>query len=221
MVKLVEMPLFPLGTVLFPGMTLPLHIFEDRYKLMISECLQANAPFGVLLIEEGHEVGSVAKPFEIGTSAYITQAETLSGGRMNIMTVGYQRIKVHEFKRDKPYLSGLIEPIPIAELQVELEVNSPATLLRTALLQYLDLFLKNSDGADINLAQIPQEPLPLALFTAITMPFPQTDKQVLLSQPDLQGILLKEIEFLKREMMLLRHMVEYTSRPQDIDFSNN
>ena len=70
-----ELPLFPLNTVLFPGATLPLHIFEDRYKEMISQCIEEHRPFGVLLIRKGREAGDLAEPFEIGTTAHIARVD--------------------------------------------------------------------------------------------------------------------------------------------------
>jgi len=66
-----ELPLFPLNTVLFPGATLPLHVFEERYKQMINQCLESRSPFGVLLIRSGNEVGTPTEPFEVGTTASI------------------------------------------------------------------------------------------------------------------------------------------------------
>ena len=62
----IEIPLFPLNLVLFPGMPLPLHIFEERYKAMIGDCMRYNTPFGVSLIRSGQEVGEAADPHPIG-----------------------------------------------------------------------------------------------------------------------------------------------------------
>src|SRR5687767_9184896 len=114
MADIKEMPLFPLHTVLFPGMVLPLHIFEPRYKVMISECVRENKPFGVILIREGLEVGGPAKTYEFGTSAYITQMEQLKDDRMNIQAVGYQRFKLHGLQQDQPFQIGLVEDMPIS-----------------------------------------------------------------------------------------------------------
>jgi Lon protease-like protein len=66
-----ELPIFPLNVVLFPGMPLPLHIFEERYKSMINRCIQAGHAFGVVLIREGQEVGPPARPHDVGTTAVI------------------------------------------------------------------------------------------------------------------------------------------------------
>ena len=103
--------LFPLQTVLFPGMRMPLHIFEDRYRTMIRECIEEDAPFGVLLIREGAEVGATAIPHNVGTTARITQAEYLEDGRMNIFTIGAQRFRVERLLTDRMYLSGEVELI--------------------------------------------------------------------------------------------------------------
>ena len=84
-----ELPLFPLNTVLFPGMPLPLHIFEDRYKQMINNCLEEKEPFGVVLIRNGKEaLGPLAQPHSIGCTARIVEVQKLSDGRMNITSVG-------------------------------------------------------------------------------------------------------------------------------------
>src|SRR5258708_12127045 len=80
-----ELPLFPLSnTVLFPGMALPLHIFEERYKLMITECIRDSRPFAVVLIPSAHEVGPDATIHTVGTTAHISQVENLNDGRVNI-----------------------------------------------------------------------------------------------------------------------------------------
>jgi Lon protease-like protein len=105
----VKLRLFPLNTVLFPGMRMPLHIFEDRYKTMIRECIEENAPFGVLLIKSGSEVGAGAVPYEVGTTARVLQVEYLDDGRMNIFTIGEQRFRVVNFTTSHPYLQGEVE----------------------------------------------------------------------------------------------------------------
>jgi Lon protease-like protein len=101
--------LFPLQSVLFPGMRMPLHIFEDRYKTMIRECIEEDAPFGVLLIRVGAEVGGAAVPYGIGTTARINQVEYLDDGRMNIFAIGERRFRVVKLDTSHDYLSGEIE----------------------------------------------------------------------------------------------------------------
>ena len=106
--ELLQLPLFPLNLVLFPGMRLPLHIFEERYKTMISDCIDRDAPFGVLLIKEGLEAGGPAEPFRIGTTARITQNTQLEGGRLNILTVGEKRFELVDIVRSTPFMVGNI-----------------------------------------------------------------------------------------------------------------
>ena len=100
----ISLSLFPLNLVLFPGMPLPLHIFEERYKSMIGECRDTEQPFGVVLIKEGLEVGEPADPFMTGTSARIIQVDQLDDGRMNILTQGDRRFQVMEITQKVPYL---------------------------------------------------------------------------------------------------------------------
>ena len=106
-----ELPLFPLNSVLFPGATLPLHIFEERYKLMISRCLEARVPFGVLLIRSGQEIGGGAEPFDVGTTARIARVQRLDEGRLNLVCLGERRFRVTRRLSEAPYLTGEVEPL--------------------------------------------------------------------------------------------------------------
>jgi Lon protease-like protein len=106
-----DLRLFPLNTVLFPGMRLPLHIFEERYKLMIRECIEEDAPFGVVLIKSGEEAGSPATPYDVGTMARIIQVEYLDDGRMNIFSMGERRFRIMTVNTTLPYLRGEVTPI--------------------------------------------------------------------------------------------------------------
>ena len=105
---LLQLSLFPLNVVLFPGMPMPLHIFEERYKAMIGECVDREEPFGIILIKEGQEVGEPAEPVKVGTTARIVQVERLEEGRLNIMTRGEKRFEVVEITHQVPYLAGQV-----------------------------------------------------------------------------------------------------------------
>jgi Lon protease-like protein len=104
-----EIPLFPLNTVLFPGATLPLHIFEDRYKEMITACIDERRPFGVLLIRKGFEVGDLAEPFEVGTTAHIARVDELEEGKLNLLCLGGKRFRTLKVTNNDPYLTGEVE----------------------------------------------------------------------------------------------------------------
>jgi uncharacterized protein len=95
-VQLVDLPLFPLGTVLFPDGVLPLKLFEARYLDMAARCMRTNSPFGVCLIKEGGEVGNPAVPYEIGTVARIAGWDMSEPGLLFITTRGDERFRVLE-----------------------------------------------------------------------------------------------------------------------------
>lgn len=104
-----DIPLFPLRTVLFPGMPLPLRIFEERYKTMVQELLANGGQFGVVLIRSGNEVGAGAVPHKTGTLARITECEEVSGGRFVLTAKGTRRFRLLNMLEPRPYPFGKIE----------------------------------------------------------------------------------------------------------------
>src|SRR5579871_1485068 len=107
-----SLPLFPLHTVLFPQFTLQLHIFEARYKAMISSCIERNAPFGVVLIREGQETGPVAVPHDVGCMARILDFKQLEDGRLHLLAVGERRFRLLEYRETElAYLVGQVETL--------------------------------------------------------------------------------------------------------------
>ena len=105
-----ELPMFPLGTVLLPGGVLPLHIFEPRYRAMISACLDGDGTFGVVLIERGSEVGGGDVRTDVGTLARIVEAEEAPDGRWGVIAVGTTRLRVVEWLPDDPHPRAEVEP---------------------------------------------------------------------------------------------------------------
>ena len=97
------LPMFPLGTVLFPHGVLPLHVFEPRYRLLTERCLADDAVFGVVLIERGSEVGGGDLRFDVGTTARIVQAARVEDGRWVLVAVGEQRVRGERWLPDDPY----------------------------------------------------------------------------------------------------------------------
>lgn len=120
--------MFPLGTVLFPTMVLPLRIFEPRYLEMIAECLADDGAFGVVLIERGFEVGGGDVRFDIGCMAEIVHAASLPDGQQAVVSVGTDRFRVAQWLDDAPYPRAVVEPfdrpletdLPIADLDQKL-----------------------------------------------------------------------------------------------------
>jgi Lon protease-like protein len=101
-----ELPLFPLHTVLCPGVALPLHVFEERYRRMVERCVESGGPFGVVLIREGRETGPLdGRISRIGTTAVIREVGRLPNGRFDLMTVGGRRFRIETLTdSEEPYL---------------------------------------------------------------------------------------------------------------------
>lgn len=128
-----KLPLFPLNTVLFPGAPLTLHIFEERYRLMISRCLEQHTPFGVVLIREGAEVGQYALPYEIGTIAQITRHVRLDDGRYYLTVIGQRRFRIQYTLQRMPYIIASVATLPE---DTSTTIISIAQELRTTYDQY-------------------------------------------------------------------------------------
>lgn len=92
--EVLEIPLFPLHTVLFPGGVLPLKVFEPRYLDMASACMKSKRPFGVCLIAEGKEVGAPARPHPIGTLALMRQWDMVQPGILHLTVAGDHRFRI-------------------------------------------------------------------------------------------------------------------------------
>jgi len=190
------MALFPLNTVLFPGMPLPLHIFEERYKLMIGRCIEEERPFGVVLIQSGPEVGGTAVPHPVGTTALIAAVKQLDDGRMNLIAVGQERFRIVEVIRYEPYLVARVETLQDAEPDREAEALAPE--VHDVLASYLrDLFLILEQPEEE--LQIPSDPGRLSLVAAAVMQIPMGERQALLAMTDVATRLRQEKEWLARE----------------------
>lgn len=191
-----ELPLFPLNTVLFPSLPLPLHIFEERYKLMIGTCVVTDNLFGVCLIREGVEVGGPAEPFEIGTVARISEVERMPDGRMNLMTFGAGRFRIDEVIQREPYLVGRVVMLGPGD-------DAPADDLVGDVADRLLRYLREVRGA----ARLPDRGELLAdvdrlsYLAAATLGLPARERQTFLELDSpvdrlrqAQGLLRREIE---------------------------
>jgi len=104
-----SMPMFPLGTVLFPNMVLPLHIFEPRYRTMFHDLMDGDREFGVVQIARGSETGGGDARHDVGTIARVLQAEELADGRWVAVSVGTRRVRVVDWYPDDPYPQANVE----------------------------------------------------------------------------------------------------------------
>lgn len=181
-----ELPLFPLNTVLFPGMPVELHIFEERYKIMINQCIETHTPFGVVLIQKGRaEGGLLPEPYQIGCTAQITQVQPIGQGRMNISAFGQERFKILSFQRDKPYLVGKVESYPLVSLD-ESYVKSRGEKLESLVLRFLKIMDQSGQIRFKAQQQLPKDTLALAYLAAVLLHLPpaQQRAQLALLIPD-------------------------------------
>ena len=190
------LPLFPLNTVLFPDISLPLHIFEDRYKLMMQHCLDSDAKFGVVLIKAGAEVGEPAICYSTGTVARIEQVDRVEDGRMLISITGQQRFRIKNITQYRPYMAAQVEL-----LEDDVEPQVPPTemeAIREAVTQHLRLAL-GLRGGWIREAKMPSDPVVLSNFIAGTLQVGLHEKQALLEEASASKRLEIELDVLRRE----------------------
>jgi uncharacterized protein len=112
-------PMFPLGSVLLPGMVIPLHVFEPRYQRLVQDCVDAPAhEFGIVLIDRGNEVGGGDSRSDVGVVAMMLQVAQLDDGRYAVVAVGTRRIRVLRWLDDNPYPIAEIEDWPDGDADV-------------------------------------------------------------------------------------------------------
>ena len=98
-----DLPMFPLGSVLFPGAVMPLHVFEPRYRALTGYCLEHDSPLGIVLIERGSEVGGGDVRFTVGTLGRIARSVALPDGRWVLAVVGERRVRVERWLGEDPF----------------------------------------------------------------------------------------------------------------------
>ena len=186
-----DLRLFPLTSVLFPGMRMPLHIFEERYRIMIRECIEEDAPFGVLLIKSGAEVGGGAVPHDIGTTARIMQVEYMDDGRMNIFAVGEQRFRIVSINTTQPYLRGEVAPLETVAASDSAHAAMPRA--REIFDDYLKTYFALGDQWTRGVF-LPADPNDAADYIATRLDVGAELKQELLEQLDPAERLRRELE---------------------------
>lgn len=210
--SLTKLPLFPLGTVLFPGMLLPLHIFEDRYKELMQDLLDGPEPrqFGVIAIKKGRETGAegVSSLFEVGCTSTVREAEQNDQGGYEVVTVGTQRFRLEAIDESRSYLQGDVELLA-EDTGDSATAGRAAHLVAQAFQGYLDV-LTARGLAQVNVPELPQEPALLSYLVAASMIIDLPDRQALLAEPDSLSRLTAERAMLVRETTMLQTL---TARP--------
>ncbi len=205
-----RIPLFPLNTVLFPGATIPLQIFESRYLTMIEDCLKDNSIFGIVLIKSGKEVGDKPNPYSVGTTAKITSVKNISVNRLYITAVGEEKFEILETFNDEPYMSADVEILPNLDIFDE-PPSDEIDEAREIASKHLQSVLGLSGGWVENaLNPTPSNPESLSYFIAQMLQLDPKNRQKLLEEPSSRERLKDCIKFLNNETesMALRLEIE-------------
>ena len=208
------LPLFPLSTVLFPGMRLPLHIFEERYRLLIAQLQEQPEPrqFGVVAIRKGREVGAdgITALYDVGCVATVRQITPHADGRFDVATVGTERFRLLRVDDGLPYFRGEVEP-----LQDEAAADKDDALafavnrVQAGFRSYLNA-LADRGGSVISVADLPDDAILLSYVVGAAMIIDLPERQSLLAAPTAHDRLRLERSLLVRETAMLRAT---TSRP--------
>jgi Lon protease-like protein len=189
-----SLPLFPLGSVLFPGLVLPLHVFEERYRLLVRELLELpeqERRFGVVAIRQGREVGAdgVRALYDVGCVAELRRAERYDDGRFDVVTVGAERFALSGVDDQRPYLTAEVELLeePLGDAA---ELPLLVGAVRAAFHGYLTA-LAGASGDQLE-----------AATTALDL----DARQALLAEPDAASRLRSELALLRRETTLLQRL---------------
>jgi Lon protease-like protein len=171
--------MFPLGIVHFPGVPLPLRVFEPRYRTLVAHCLDGDREFGVVLIERGFEVGGGDSRFDVGTMTSIMGAGMSSDGMVHLQTVGTRRVHIVEWLDDDPYPRADVDDFPPFTLAGP-DVDALAAAerrVRRSLAMRAEL---GEPGAPFNI-ELDDDPDVAAFQLAAIAPLGPLDKQRLLA----------------------------------------
>lgn len=220
-----RLPLFPLDSVLYPGLVLPLHVFEERYRKLVADLLAVpeDAPrrFGVVAIRCGHEVaptgpaGGEPGPmdglgpdperalFDVGCVADVATIRTRPDGRYELVATGTTRFRVVSVDTGGSYLTAEVEPMPE-------ETGPEAGALAAGVARAFRAYQRQLAGAQESTIaaeqELPDDPAVLSYLVAAASMLETADKQRLLAAPDAATRLSEELRLLRRETAVLSRL---------------
>ena len=205
------LPLFPLGhTVLFPGVVLPLHVFEERYRELVRSLVElpkgSRRRFGVVAIRQGWEVGddAVSALHDVGCAAELRRVSRYPDGRYDIVTVGTDRFRLGSVDREsRPYLVGQVDWLPAEPPATG--VAGLADAVGALFAEYVDA-AAGLQGRLTDDAELPGDPTGLAYAVAAAAVLTLEDRQALLEAETTQARLRAELRLLKRETTMVRRL---------------
>lgn len=181
------MPIFPLNAVVFPGVTVPLHVFEDRYRALVHHLLTISAKpdrlFGIVAIREGYEVGThgVASVHRVGCVVQMTSVEPYPDGRFDIEVVGRRRLRMDGLDTSGPFLVGDVETVDEPPDTSAAAVEQAARARET--FEQYRRQLSDLRGDDVLDGDLPRDPEYLSYSLAATCLLTLRERQELLESP--------------------------------------
>jgi Lon protease-like protein len=207
--------LFPLNTVLFPGAVLNLHVFEERYRRMIAECLDANEAFGVVLIRDGQEAGDPdVMPHDVGTTAEISEVTPLPAGCYYISTTGGRRFRIERIVSREPYLMAQVEFLDDAENDEDARASELTHRVLREFREYVRLLVAFSGNASE--VDVPHDPVDASYVVGDALQVADALKQRLLELRTAEARLAAELGFLRRLLPQLRSLLERKKQQESV-----
>ncbi|UMG92118.1 LON peptidase substrate-binding domain-containing protein [Nocardioides sp. TF02-7] len=199
-----QLPMFPLSTVVFPGVSVPLHVFEDRYRALVHHLLRVDDPaerlFGSVAIREGYEVGDhgAQSLFRVGVRLQLTDVEAHADGTFDVVAVGRDRIRLDRLLPGDQFPLGEVADLPEPEARVPAELVERARATFTAYRATLAQIATDPyDGA------LPADPTYLSWVLAASAPLPMAERQQLLEASDAAERLALVVEQLREELQAM------------------
>ena len=204
------MPMFPLNTVMFPGVTVPLHVFEDRYRALVHQLLTISDPaerlFGTVAIREGYEVGDqlhrqgAQSVHRIGCFLQLSDHEANPDGTFDIVAVGRGRLRLEALDASGPWLSGSIERLDDVAGQVRPETVDQAL----STFERYRAAVSEVSAADVLVGDLPRDPMYLSWSLGATCLLTLPQRQALL-EADTAAIRLALVtSMLEREIQAMQ-----------------
>ena len=198
-----RLPLFPLSSVLVPGLVLPLHIFEPRYRVLVKALLElpegAQRQFGVIAIRSGREVAAdgVEALYEVGCTAELREVTPYSDGRFDLVTVGETRFRLRGLDQEAgtPYHTGFVDFLPERDGDGDLAALTRRVTRR---------FAEYREQLGVEPTDLPDQPQVVSYLVAAAVVLDLPERQTLLQQPTTADRLRVELEILRRETALVR-----------------
>jgi Lon protease-like protein len=182
----IEIPIFPLNLVAFPGSRVSLHVFEPRYRQMLQYCLKNNTEFGICLIKSGKDVGdSDTEPFDVGTLVSVVDVLELPDGRFDIQVQGIKIFKILHLLYDEVYLKALVSILQEPEDKLDFSVNEKRQVMK-----YLTDYINSIAGLKgewISDRKVPLDLEPLFSYGISLLDIPNARKQEILENTSLKS----------------------------------